>query len=1062
MSAKNVFKAYLFPDPAKDSYDPTSGDDITSGILNVDIVFGNEIYEGPWQQVDTGQFTIVSRNPSLDPKINPNLNYNSRISFYDTRTNGGGEFFRGYVTDIDVQYQRNDDPIITITGTDIFGILQRTLVDQTMYNNIIAMSTGPTWDGIGFEEFCNDIGGSIAEFADKYLDTTNLSGLSPWLFFTSYEPGVGGYTTDLLEPTVLLGRSPARYIPEVGETLLEVINKYAQTNLNYLSARGTFGYGFMDVYPFPKYNGYFWNPQEDPALQFPDYTFSSDPSDNAPYQSIIINNGYNRLTNQIDMANEYKILDGTETTTISDNFGPITATAPFFIPVEPEQEFPVSKASLSTYFAPSRANLANATTRYARDIFQLVAVPTNEIQQITFNNSRYEDVEDEFSYSSFNLNQFVRIKHQLNSTEIIDRFYDIAGIKHSITPDEWNMTFTLKPSVREYVFNYQGYKPRIEMNSLTGDTNFNFTGTIVDYPIENIAVTQWCLNAPEANNGAFYYPSTVNFPVERYKDGIIRSGLTQTWNFDDDGILAAYDFETNKYGGYGPGIWTVYCYIVLTNGFVIIAEETLTVGTPVVEADFGWTQNLTNNFGQVSFIDTSVNNETGEPDSYFWDFGDGTTSTERNPVKVYDPSPSTTTYDVSLTVFAYSSGGTKIPNTKTQTITLVQPTMVANFTWEANAQVVTFTNTSTNVGFEEPDAYLWDFGDGTTSTAKNPIHTFPVTDVNVPQSFNVTLTTRNIWEQTASTSQTITTIALNESGTFPVRYIKFSIDPYQKSGNVPSGGEHVTITPVMSVFKAITSGTGANLVYLKPLIGFNDNSIPRLFWLATSGQNVQQNLGWEYFLTRDIQTNANTYGLGAASRNSFPGVPYNKVRWELVVDIGTNTQLIKDIILRFEDLIDLAFPGQILTETFYPKINIEFANTVTNYTPNPSGTFGPPTLNGNWVNVGYIKLDGGRMDPTKPVGQRTNTTKTIFKMRPLPLNIPYFNYTFNDKIVSFTSVETADSYAWDFGDGTTSTLKDPVKTYAAYGTYTVTLAVTNGGVVTRTTTEPVIVQAPVI
>jgi PKD repeat protein len=56
-------------------------------------------------------------------------------------------------------------------------------------------------------------------------------------------------------------------------------------------------------------------------------------------------------------------------------------------------------------------------------------------------------------------------------------------------------------------------------------------------------------------------------------------------------------------------------------------------------------------------------------------------------------------------------------------------------------------------------------------------------------------------------------------------------------------------------------------------------------------------------------------------------------------------------------------------------------------------------------------------------------------------------------------LETADSYAWTFGDGTTSTLKDPVKTYASYGTYTVTLAVTNGGVVTRTTTEPVIVQA---
>jgi PKD repeat protein len=80
-------------------------------------------------------------------------------------------------------------------------------------------------------------------------------------------------------------------------------------------------------------------------------------------------------------------------------------------------------------------------------------------------------------------------------------------------------------------------------------------------------------------------------------------------------------------------------------------------------------------------------------------------------------------------------------------------------------------------------------------------------------------------------------------------------------------------------------------------------------------------------------------------------------------------------------------------------------------------------------------------------------------IRPMPPRIPYFKYTFNNRTVSFTSMETADSYAWNFGDGTTSTLKNPVKTYSSQGTYNVSLAVTNGGLVTRTTTEPVIVEA---
>ena len=43
----------------------------------------------------------------------------------------------------------------------------------------------------------------------------------------------------------------------------------------------------------------------------------------------------------------------------------------------------------------------------------------------------------------------------------------------------------------------------------------------------------------------------------------------------------------------------------------------------------------------------------------------------------------------------------------------------AGFTTAQNGTVVTFTNTTTG-----GDTYLWDFGDGTTSTAANPVHTY--------------------------------------------------------------------------------------------------------------------------------------------------------------------------------------------------------------------------------------------------------------------------------------------------------------------------------------------------
>ncbi|RYY64302.1 MAG: PKD domain-containing protein, partial [Chitinophagaceae bacterium] len=83
----------------------------------------------------------------------------------------------------------------------------------------------------------------------------------------------------------------------------------------------------------------------------------------------------------------------------------------------------------------------------------------------------------------------------------------------------------------------------------------------------------------------------------------------------------------------------------------------------------------------------------------------------------------------------------------------------------------------------------------------------------------------------------------------------------------------------------------------------------------------------------------------------------------------------------------------------------------------------------------YIKVG------TKPVAAFTNST-------PSNCTIPF--------TVNFTnqSTGTGNTYAWDFGDGGTSTQASPSHTYTTAGTYTVTLTVTNAftcsDVVTKT------------
>ena len=604
MLVKQVFSAHLvLPD--------SSYQDITSGIINVDIQFGTDVYEGPQQQIDTGLFTIVTRGSILDPSINSNVVEGAEIEFRDSRDVEEGKtnvFFAGFITDIDVQYQREDDPIITITGTDAFGLLQRTVVSQDLKE--FAMG----WSG-GLEVGDPDLNGP---------SLTTLVMSEPWYQNTSIEvnvidpivePTVPGSIENAIPYNVYLGYAPARYLPDLGETLLEVLNKYTQTNLNYCTINYRQTPKVIDVYPYAKYNAYFWVPIQDPALEFPTYQFSSDTEDNRPYESILINNGYNRKSQSLAISNETRLWDE-----ISYD-DPVESTITNYPPIAFDEYSASVATNLDTIFASAYID-NDALALYSTDIFQVVNFGSDEIQQITFDNARKEDIDNDRTYSFSQLNQFLRIKHKVNENYTIDRFYDIAGITHNITPDKWEMGFTFKPAQNEIAFNYQGQVPTIQMNSLTGDSNFNFTATITDFPIEDIAEVIWCLNGTNSSVNEQWLASAGTDEIGiRYKDGLQRNGLTQTWNFDDDGILEP-DIPT---GGNGTGEWYVIAYIILNNGWVTAPHVKLIVGTPEVEAKFFWSQNLTNNFGQVTFTDDSRNNEIGEPDSYLWDFGDGNT-----------------------------------------------------------------------------------------------------------------------------------------------------------------------------------------------------------------------------------------------------------------------------------------------------------------------------------------------------------------------------------------------------------------------------------------------------
>jgi len=63
----------------------------------------------------------------------------------------------------------------------------------------------------------------------------------------------------------------------------------------------------------------------------------------------------------------------------------------------------------------------------------------------------------------------------------------------------------------------------------------------------------------------------------------------------------------------------------------------------------------------------------------------------------------------------------------------IYSTPISDFSWIENSFVVTFTNASTGGG-----TYLWDFGDGETSTDENPVHTYATGN-----GYTITLTITN-------------------------------------------------------------------------------------------------------------------------------------------------------------------------------------------------------------------------------------------------------------------------------------------------------------------------------
>src|SRR5262245_5231931 len=241
-----------------------------------------------------------------------------------------------------------------------------------------------------------------------------------------------------------------------------------------------------------------------------------------------------------------------------------------------------------------------------------------------------------------------------------------------------------------------------------------------------------CRNDDDAggNQGAIYMVQLNDGTVPAANFGASRTRgiapLTVTFNDTSEGEITAWLWNlgdgpqttqrspTKTYDN--PGSYDVQ---LTTRGPGGIDSETkqgfITVTTGVM-ADF----DVTPKSGPCPLPVTFVERSEGQVTSWSWDFGDGTTSSERSPSHVYADCGS---YTVTLTVT-----GPRGTDTYTKpdfvVVALLPPDASFSATPTAGDAPLTVQFLDTTQG--QVSGWSWDFGDGFTSTIRNPQHTYDV------------------------------------------------------------------------------------------------------------------------------------------------------------------------------------------------------------------------------------------------------------------------------------------------------------------------------------------------
>ena len=618
-------------------------------------------------------------------------------------------------------------------------------------------------------------------------------------------------------------------------------------------------------------------------------------------------------------------------------------------------------------------------------------------------------------------------------------------------PTSWNWDFgngntsSLQNPTAAY-FNPGQYTVKLTVTNAGGSNTLTRTQYINVY--ESPAVNF------SGNNVSGCYPFPVQF-TDLSTAGTGNTNVTWQWDFGN-GQVSGLQNPSTVYTT--SGSFTVTLKVTNDKGCSkTISKPNYINVSAGVDASFTHTQpTVCRPPADITFTNTTTGPGVL---SYLWMFGDGNTSTQQHPTHTY-----TTAGNFTVTLIATSSNGC------TDTVQSSTPISIGAINISFSGpdsicadQVANFSNTTgTN-----PISALWTFGDGGTSTAINAVHTYTSPGTYTIWTYNnfgyctdsatkeIIVNPKPIVDFTSADTtkcqpsltvnfQNLSTGAVNWQWDFgdgsPISTAQHPTHTYNNYGNytvklIATSSSGCTDSIIKPAFiKIQRAQISIPLLPARGCIPYTISPVANI----TALDNVTSYL-WNFGdgNTSTLQNPTNTYVAQGTYNVSLIITTSSGCTDTLTVNqaIRVGTKPVADF--STAPTTQCAYQSVQFTDLSAPADEWlwNFGDGGSSIIQNPGHTY---VLPGSYT-VTLIAYNNGCPD----TAIKSNNVSVLPPVSQFTFAANCFNrpeFFFTDQSIGPAT------WLWDFGDGSpTSNAQNPVHTFPALGTYTVTLTVTNGG-----------------